>query len=263
MQAAKRVLMVIVVLAAAAAVVLFAGRTLRPAAKLRSIQVFCGTSMRPAVEEIAAEYQKREGTFVELSYGGCEALFPQIKLMKKGDLFVCHDPFGDKLKAEGLLDRIQPVGYLEPTIIVPKGSKKEIHSLKDLVTQKLRIGTTDPRFATCGEMVEDKLREHGWAESYEKQPNFVLQSRSHGDVATALITGQLDAGIVWNFIACQFNDKVDQVPTGEEFPETRVTTCLLSCSQNRDAAGKFLDLAGSDFGRQVFAHYGYAKAGHG
>jgi molybdate transport system substrate-binding protein len=263
MRRGKAALLAVGAAVVAVGIVLLAAQTLRPSAELKSVVVYCGNSMRPAVEEIAEEFKKREGVFVEPTYGGSETLFPQIKLSKEGDVFVCHDPFADKLQADGLLGRTEVVGFLEPAIIVPKGNPKGIHSLRDVATAKLRVGTTDPRYATCGEMVEAKLKEHGWAESYADHPNFVLQSRSHADIATALVAGQLDAGIVWNFVTHQFAGRTDRIPTGETFPETRVTFCLLSCSKQPDLAGRFLGLAGSDFGRGVFAKYGYARESAG
>lgn len=224
-----------------------------------ALLVYCGNSMRPAAETIAEAFTDRHGTRIEFNYGGSESLLPQIITRKEGDIFITHDPFGDLIEENGLLMKAVTVGYLTPVIIVPKGNPEAIGGLDDLLRPGLRVGVTDPRYTTCGRMVEEKLRERNAADSFNDHPNFVLQTRSHGDVATALVTGNLDAGIVWNFIGVNFADRLDTVIIDEQFPDTRVIVCHLNTSKNNAEAKRFLDFATSDRGRKVFAEYGYSK----
>jgi molybdate transport system substrate-binding protein len=230
-----------------------------PKPSAQSLLVHCGNSMRPAAEEIAEVFTKRYETRIEFNYGGSETLLPQIITRKQGDILITHDPFGNLIEEKGLLTKAVTVGYLTPVIIVPKGNPQGISGLDDLLRRKLRVGVTDPRYATCGALVEEKLRERGIAQTFNEHPNFVLQTRSHGDVAAALLTNNLDAGIVWNFIGVNFGDKVDTVAIDEEFPDTRVVICLLNTSVDTNAAARFLNFAASDKGRKVFADHGYSK----
>ncbi len=233
--------------------------TLKPASP-HTLLIHCGTSMRTPLEALAREFQNRTGVTINFNFAGVESLYPFIYLQKKGDVFICHDPFCDQIAQKGLLAKSEVVGYLDPVVIVAKGNPKQIHSLADLFTRKgLRVGSTDPRFATCGKLVEALAAKRGWATSLSNCPNVVFQTRSHAEVATALVAGQLDAGIVWNFVAASFKDKVDMLPTGESFPETRVFAVTLTCAKNPDDAEKFLQFISSAYGRQVFAHDGYTK----
>lgn len=221
--------------------------------------VHCGNSMRSAAEEIASIFLERCGMRVEFSYGGSEALLPQILARREGDIFITHDPFGDLIDKEGLLAELATVGHLVPVIIVPKGNPKGIENLDSILKPGLRIGVTDPRFTTAGEMAQQKVLKRT-GKSLDDHPNFVLHARTHGDVAVALSTGQLDAGIVWNFVGVQFSDKVDVIPIDEQFPDTRVTVCRLNCAENVEAAKSFLEFASSEEGRKVFTDHGYFRA---
>ena len=235
--------------------------TMKPP-KPHTLLIHCGTSMRKPMEELALEFKQRTGVTIDFNFAGVESLYPSILVHKEGDVFICHDPFRDKIAKDGLVADGAVVGYLDPVVIVPKGNPKQIHALADLFTRKgLRIGCTDPRFATCGQMVQDLAKKHGWAKSFDGQdcPNMVFQSRSHADIATALVAGELDAGIVWNFVAATFKDKVDMVHTGETFPETRVSIVTLSCAKNPTDAAAFLKFVSSDIGLQVFTDEGYVK----
>jgi len=74
-----------------------------------------------------------------------------------------------------------------------------------------------------------------------------------------LLAGELDAGVVWNFIATFYRDRLELIDTGVGFPETRVTVCLLKNSADREAAEKFINMAASEKGGEVFQKHGYTK----
>ncbi len=76
-------------------------------------------------------------------------------------------------------------------------------------------------------------------------------------MALSLFYGHVDAGMVWNFIATFYEDRLDVIPVDHDFPEIRVTLCMLNHAQDREAAEKFMRLATSEFGREVFADKGY------
>ncbi len=222
----------------------------------RGIFMHCGNSMRPAAEVLAAEFQERYGIGVRLNFGGSSELLSSIELGEIGDIYLPHDPYAELLEEKGLLDHYEVVGYLEPVIIVPKGNPQDIEAMSDLVTRDLRISLPDRRYATAGRLVNEAFEDMGLHEEMEE--NLAMEGRSHGDVAQALIWEHVDAAMVWNFIGFFYEDKLDMVyPPDVDFPEVRVTLCLLKNAQDPEAAKKFMELATSDFGRSVFMKYGY------
>lgn len=251
----------------------------RGAAQGKEILVYCGNSMMPAVEEIAKEYERRYNVRITFNTGGSETLLPAIILSGKGDIFVCHDPFAQRLTEKGFMWKYETVGCLYPVVIVPKGNPKNIRSLDDLALPGLRVGMTDPRFSTAGEILHELFKKKGLEEAISK--NIVVESKTHYDIANALALGHIDVGIVWNFIAALYNNDVDAV-TGaspavtkirgqlknygfdvvvipDELPETHVTVCLLKCTKKYNEANDFLNLCTSEFGRKAFIKHGYTK----
>ncbi len=224
----------------------------------RSIVVHCGSSMRLAAEELATEFTKRYDTAVHFNFGGTETLLPQIELGVKGDIFICHDPFAEMLqKKGGLLVRAETIGYLEPTVIVPVGNPKGIHSLSDLAKPGLKVGLPDARFATCGQLLQDALKKMGVADAV--QNNTRVEFRSHNDVAMALVAGLIDAGVAWNFTVPAYKGRLESIDPGCDFPETRVTVCLLQNTTDREMAEKFMEFILSKEGRAEFERGGYVK----
>ena len=227
----------------------------------REVIVHCGNSMRVVMEEIADEFQKRSGIAVVFNFGGSAELLPLIEFGGRGDLYICHDPYARILKEKNLLVDYIVAGRLEPVILVEKGNPMGITGLSDLAGEGIRISSVDPRYATAGKMIHEVLDGESWGEDVRR--NIMVESRGHSDAALALLTGHVDAALVWNFLAPLYSDSLESVQPGVDFSEDiRVTLCRLTTSENEEEARKFLDFAASDFARRAFERYGYIKAGN-
>ncbi len=227
-------------------------------AAAREIVIHCGTSMRPAAERIARYFQQRHNIAVRFNFGGSSELLAGIELGRIGDLYICHDPYADRIDEKGLLARAATVGYLEPVIIVPPGNPGAIAGLADLARPGLKVGLPDARFATAGRLIQQALGEMGIEP--DVRANLRLETRGHNDMALALTSGHIDVGMAWNFIAFYYAGRLEQVPAGVAFPETRVTVCLLTSAQDVEAAELFMAMAQSPQGVAVFEEMGYRRS---
>jgi len=222
------------------------------------LNVLCGSSMSEPVKKVADAFQRDTGVQVELTLGGCEVLFPQLELGAPADVFVGHAPFADKLKEKGLReDRLVVLGALRPTLVVAKGNPKGIHSLADLAREDIRVGLPDARYSTCGEMFEKGAGEAHLLEGIKQR--VVYTSRAHQELATALRTDNVDAVIVWNFIAAMHRDVFDQLPMEIAFPSAEVFATTVSKARNAEAAHRFLDYLERSDSKAVFAGMGYGQ----
>jgi len=222
----------------------------------RELIVHSGNSMRPGAEALAAEFQRRYGIAIRFNFGGSAELLSSIELGQIGDLYLPHDPYAEMLEEKGLLERYEVVGYLEPVIVVPKGNPAGVGSMRELATRDLDVGLPDARYATAGRLVKEAFEDMGLLD--ELEANISMEGRSHNDVALGVLGGHLDAAMVWNFIATHYEDRLDTVEDLDvEFPEIRVTLCLLTHARDKEAAGKFMEFAVSETGQEIFEKYGY------
>ncbi len=122
------------------------------------------------------------------------------------------------------------------------------------------MATVDPRYATAGQMLEQVLEREDWGQAVKD--NIVVESRGHSDAAVALLTGHVDAAVVWNFIAALYAEQLEEVDIGVDFEQDiRVTLTRLTTSTNHEEAEMFMDFAtNTDFARNVFRYYGYLPA---
>ena len=234
-------------------------------------------TMRPAMERLAAHYERRTGVKVELDYGDSGSNLIRIRIQRRGDLYVAHDPFLSPLLNEGLGDRGWTLAALSPVIVVPKGNPKKIAGLADLGRDGLKIVLTDPDYSTLGHICPVMFEKTNLREQIEA--NVATSMRMGGEAANAVALGRFDAGIVWNAVAHLRRDKLEAVtiePAHRPHPDVDAVTsatfgqidmsnikvfiATLTCSEQPAAARKFAEFCASPPGKAVFAELGFSPA---
>jgi molybdate transport system substrate-binding protein len=217
---------------------------------------YVGGTMRPVMEKLAADYRKQTGTEVQIDSAGSGELLTRIVMQKRGDLYVCHDPFQLRLGRRGMSVQGWTLAAVTPTIVVPKGNPKQIKSVKDLARPGLKLAMTDATKSTTGWIIPTIFDKAGVRKEIEA--NIVTRTRGGGGAANLVGMGDKDAAIVWNAVAYLRQEKLDVVPidppyrplggidavtspTGYtyEIANIKVTMDLLTCSKQPDAARKF------------------------
>jgi len=208
-----------------------------------TLDCYVGGTMLPVMEHLAELYEKETGVKVFLDKAGSGENYLKIQTTGKGDLNVAHAPYLVPLLKEGLARE----GYRE--------------------------------FSTLGHILPIIFRKAGITKTIEASIERGTETRSGGQVALALTTGNLDACIVWNAVAALRRDKLDIVPIEPEFipdavadavtsptygkmnPQTvRVFICTLTGSKRPEEARKFAQFVDSAAGRKIFADFGYSPS---
>jgi len=232
------------------------------------ILVLCGGSMRVPMQEIISSYRSTSGDQILLTVGGSGDLAAQIKYTRKGDIFVCHDPFMPWAEEQGLIEDWRTVAYLDPVIAVPRGNPKKIRGLEDLAQPGLRLAVGDPRYSTCGVIIDRILRQMDFGEAL--RANIRMTSKTHHKIATDLTLGAIDAAIVWNAVAFDYGDRLDTIPiemkdvdaiTSPTFGVTdiknvSVTIGIITYARDRANVRRFWEYA-TTTGRKIFDKHGF------
>jgi molybdate transport system substrate-binding protein len=221
----------------------------------RELRVLCGSSMAAPAQKVTALFETNSHARALLDFGGSETLLPRILSGAPADVFICHDPFEQKLKDAGHWAGSAVVGGLAPVLLVRPGNPHHLGSVADLAQPGLKVGIGDPRYSTCGEMFVKLLEQKGLQDQVFKQ--VVLQGRTHAEIANGLILGSLDAAVVWNFVARLYQGKVELVPTQDAYPRINVTVVGLKGSPNPELRDAFLALCRSGQVQAIFVEAGY------
>lgn len=222
------------------------------------ILVLCGSSFRPPMERIVAQYQEESGQKVAMSFGGSEDHLPNVKAHSAGDVYVTHTPFQQYTREAEALMRDVEVGYLAPVLVVRKGLEERVGKIEDLAKPGLQVVLPNPEYSTCGQMVDKLLEKKGIKEAVRKNVGNALM-KHHSEIGNHLKTGTADAGIMWNGVAHNFLDAIDVVPTPYEYDdEITVSVMGLSYTKNEAATKRFLEFV-ANVGPNVFREFGYVK----
>jgi molybdate transport system substrate-binding protein len=241
-----------------------------------TVLCYVGGAMLPVMEHLVEAYEERTGQPIKLDYADAGGLLIRIKQTKKGDLYVCYDPFAAALRRDDLAHRIWTVAGLTPMIAVPKGNPKKITGLASLAQPGIRLALTHATYSTLGHLNPIMFGKTGLAEKITS--NQVKETRTGDGAAKEVVAGNVDAAIVWNAVIAARSDRLDAVDIepqfraasvdaitsatfgGVDISRVKVSIATLKCSGNVAAATEFAEFVASGQGRRAFASFGFSPA---
>lgn len=229
--------------------------------KQKEIHVFAGAANTPPLTEAAKLYEKRYGVKVRLTFGGSGVVLSQMKLARKGDVYVPgSDDYMELAIKEGVVDPklVRIICWLVPVINVPKDNPKGIKSLYDLIKPGVRIAIAVPGSVCLGDVAKEILESAGLWEKI--QPNIVMQAKDCADLATQIKLRTVDAIIGWDVFAHWYPDTpMKNIPIPPEILRVRnIPAGVTVFASDKKEAQRFVDFLASGAGRHCYAKYGYS-----
>jgi ABC-type molybdate transport system substrate-binding protein len=235
------------------------------------IHIYCAAGVAAPVGEIVKAYNDEQGTRIEIvRTGGSGELAGQLKaefetgLIGGADLYItADDQLMDKAQAEQIVARQFRLAGQKPVIAVAADGDLQIPDLGSLLSQSdLRFGIASDR-AAIGRLIRRIADQQGRLAELEAAKT--IDAENVMTLAQALVTGSLDAAIVWDATVTQINQeerllKIANFPdANNDFPSDiviGVTTRTESPQQSLRFAKYLQD---SRFARQIFEEYGYTN----
>ncbi len=229
--------------------------------RTKELLVFAGAANLPPLTEAARLYEKRYGVKVRLTFGGSGVVLSQMKLARKGDVYVPgSDDYMEKALKEGVVDpkSVRVICWLVPTINVAKGNPKGIKSLQDLTKPGIRVGIAAPGSVCLGDVAQEILELAGLWDAI--QPNIVVHAKDCSDLAVQLKLGLVDAIIGWDVFARWYPDTpMDNIPIPKEVLRVRhIPAGVTVFAQDKREAQRFVEFLSSGEGRQCYFRCGYS-----
>ncbi len=228
-----------------------------------SLLVFAGAASKPALEEIAKNFERETKIKVNLNFGGSGFVLSQMMLTKKGDIyFPGSSDFMEKAKSFGVVipETEKKVVYLVPSIVVQKGNPKKIKSLKDLTSHEVKVVIANPKDVCVGlyavEIFENAFSEE---EKIKIRKNIINYTESCEKTATAISLKMADATIGWRVFKYWDPERIDIVPLkkSEILRIGYIPIAVTKYTKDKDLATKFIDYVISEKGTTIFKKYNY------
>jgi molybdate transport system substrate-binding protein len=224
----------------------------------QELLIFVGAGIRPPISELAEIFSAENNAKVVPSYAGSEFLLSNIKLARRGDIYMPGDKhYVDQAAAAGLILSQKSVCYFVPTILVQKGNPQGIKNLADLLGPGIKLGLGDEKACAIGRKSRRIFKKNrmSWP---DVEKNLIFQSATVNELGIHIQTKSLDAVIVWDAVARYYSRYGDEVPipTDRNVIST-VDAGVLKFTRHRALAEKFIELACSPRGQAVFKKHNY------
>ncbi len=221
--------------------------------------MYCAAGIKAPVAATAAQFAQEEfGVPVQLQYGGSGTLLSNLRVAKKGDLYLAADTsYIDIAREQNLVKEAIPVALLHPVIMVKKGNPKNIKSIDDLTREGITFALANPDAASVGKLTKKILKKSNKWDVISKSARVFKPTVS--EVANDILIGTVDAGIVWDATVNQHLDQADLIEVPELSQAVKnVTVGVLSSSQKPQQAlmfARYLQAEGK--GQKQFSEMGY------
>lgn len=213
--------------------------------------------------DIAAQFEKRTGTKVNITYGSSGNFFSQIQNGAPFDLFFSADiDYPRKLEATGLAEPGTLYEYAAGRIAIwmPADLRVDLarqgwNALLDSVVQKIAIA--NPEHAPYGRAAVGALKK---ARIYEQVKVKLVYGENISQAAQFVQSGNAQAGIIAMSLAISpgmKDGKRWEIPS-EMHPPIDQAAIVLKSAANKQGASAFLEFVKSETARATFSNYGFS-----
>ena len=236
--------------------------SLASAARAQKIHVAAAADLKFAMRDVAAQFEKRTGTKVDVTYGSSGNFFSQLQNGAPFDLFFSADiDYPRKLEAAGLAEPGTLYNYAIGRIAIwtPADAKVDAASLgwKTLLDSSVqKIAIANPEHAPYGRAAVAALQNAG---IYDQVKSKLVYGENISQAAQFVQSGNAQAGIVAMSLAVSSGMKDGkrwEIPA-DMHPPIEQAVIILKNATNKDAARAFLDFVKSESGRTTLAKYGF------
>lgn len=258
------------VLIAAAAGLVFAGcpddgGSPRASPK-REVTVFAASSLREAMQPLAAAFARQEaGTKVSFNFGGSGELRAQLESGATADVIATADLRTlDALSKAGLARDVERFICNHLVIVVPRENPAQVSGLDDLrKAQKLVLGAPEVPVGAYTDALLVRAEARLGREAVEAiRKNVVSREPNVRQVLAKVVLGEADAAIVYVSDAVAAGDKVKPIPLPEELLErAEYPVAVASTSKSPEAAKEFVSLLKSSEGQRILRQHGFVSCG--
>lgn len=231
-----------------------------PGSDRKEILIYCGMTMVKPVLELSRIFEEQENCVVKVTYGGSGHLLRSIEVNRIGDLFFPGKKnYIDQLADKKLIENTALLGYNQAALFVQPGNPKQITAqFQNLTNPDYRIVIGSEQSGSIGKETKRILDRIG---IYQDVIDNALYLTTDSKGLVKAIKNH-EADLVVNWLAVNYlpdnKGKMDVLKLSDNyFLRNPLLMGTLAYSDNPDLADKFLQLAASEVGQNIFRNYGF------
>ncbi len=223
----------------------------------KPLVVYCAAALKPAMQAVAAEYDRETGTPIEFRFGNSEQILAQASIGGKGDLFLPADSsYVRAAFASGVAIESFPLAKMRAVVLVRAGNPRGLVKFDDFLQKELRLGQANPDAAAIGKVTRDHLQKSGrWDRLHA---NTLVYHTTVTDAANAVLVGANDAAIVWDAVAANYPTLTVVRLKELDGAVGTVEIAVLQSATDPDAARRFVQFVrAAEHGQKAFRAAGF------
>lgn len=211
------------------------------------LQVFAAASLTDVFTALSPDH-----TF---NFAGSDQLATQIREGAEADVYASAAPrYATELYDDGLVDEPVTFATNRVVIVVPDDNPGDISSWEDLRANGIKI-VVGAAGVPVGDYTRSILSDLDALDIYD---NVVSEEQDVRGVVGKVVLGEADAGFCYITDVAEVRDKVRVIELpGNAQPVVEYEIAIVSSSNDKAAAGAFLDLVLGDKGRAALADAGF------
>jgi molybdate transport system substrate-binding protein len=213
------------------------------------------------MEQAVKVFEETSRVKVDIVFGGSGTLLSQMKLARRGDVYIPGSPdFMVIAERQNLVDAstVKKIAYLVPAINVQAGNPKNIKTLSDLAKPGLRVGIGNPEAVCLGLYAVELLERNNLLDPVNR--NIVTHAPSCEATESLLALKKVDAVIGWDVFSHWSTGKIETIfpKPGEIVRLAYIPAAVSVFTQDKAMARRFVDFLVSPEARKIFGANGYA-----
>lgn len=231
-------------------------------ARAQQLAVAAAADLKFAITDVAAQFEQKAGTKVNVTYGSSGNFFAQLKNGAPFDVFLSADmDYARKLDEAGLGEPGTLSRYATGRIVIwaPADSKLNVSESgwKTLLDERVKkIAIANPEHAPYGRAAVAAMQKAG---IYDQVKSKLVFGENISQAAQFVESGNAQAGILALSLAvsgAMKDGKRWDIPDGLH-PPIEQAAIVMKNARNKEAARAFLEFLKSDAGRATLAKYGF------
>ncbi len=221
-----------------------------------SLLVYSGAGLRKPMDEIGELFEEKYGVKIEYTYAGSAHNLSQLKLIKKGDVYIPGAmSYYESAAEDGLVEMKKDVVLHIPVIVVPEGNPADIHSLTDMGREGVEVILGDEKAAAIGRISQKIFEKNNLSELINK--NVIAKAATVNELVVYLSIGQGEASIIWEDNVYGVDDvEIIRIDQDKNIIKT-IPACALAFSEKKELAKKFVEFVASETGRNIYQKHGF------